>query len=86
MSTVEEILRAYVRKIYVRKSDRGNLWKVARKRRSWTSLNFAFKLNTFYLASILFTRVKFTHVYTHVKITRQWKSIHTCNRLCGTKN
>ena len=34
-----------------------------------------FKLNTLYLASILFTRVKFACVYTHVKSTRQWESI-----------
>ena len=40
----------------------GNVWKIARKRKSWTSLNFSFKLNTFYLASILFTRLKFTCV------------------------
>ena len=46
---------------------------MARKRKSWTSINFAFKLNTLYLASILFTWLKFTCVYTHVKIARQWK-------------
>ena len=27
---------------------------MARKRKSWTSINFTFKLNTLYLASILF--------------------------------
>ena len=32
------------------------------------------KLNTLYLASILFTRLKFTCLYTHLKIRRQWKS------------
>ena len=38
-----------MRKIYVRKQTRGNAWKVARKRKSWTSLNFSFRLSTFYL-------------------------------------
>ena len=51
------IFRAHVRKIYVGKYNRGNAWKVARKRKSWTSLNFSFKLSTFYLAYILFTRL-----------------------------
>ena len=50
-------LRAYVRNIYVRKVNRGNPWTVARKRKSWNSLNFTFNLNTLYLASILFTCV-----------------------------
>ena len=36
--------------------------KVARKRKSRTSLNFTFYLNTLYLVSILFTRLKFTCV------------------------
>ena len=49
------ILRAYEDKIYDR-----NLWKVARKRKSRTSLKFTFNLNTLYLASILFTWLKFT--------------------------
>ena len=35
-----------VRKIYVRKLNSGNTWKVSRKRKSWTSLNFSFNLNT----------------------------------------
>ena len=48
----------YVRKIYVCKQNRGNAWKVARKRKSWTSLNFSFKLSTFYLASILSIKVR----------------------------
>ena len=43
----------YVHKIYVRIFYRGSAWKIARKRKSWTSLNFSFKLGTFYLASIL---------------------------------
>ena len=30
------------------------------KRKNWTSLNFSFKLSTFYFAFILFTRLKFT--------------------------
>ena len=34
----------------VRKWNKGNAWKVARKRKSWTLLNFSFKLSTFYLA------------------------------------
>ena len=46
-------------KFYVRKWNRGNAWKVARKRKSWTSLNFSFKLSNFYLASILLTWLKF---------------------------
>ena len=46
----------------------------ARKSKIRTSLNFTFKSNTSYLVSILFTRVKFTSMLTHVKITRQWKS------------
>ena len=36
--------------------------KVTRKRKSRTSLNFTFYLNTLYLVSILFTRLKFTCV------------------------
>ena len=36
--------------------------KVARKRKSRTSLNLTFYLNSLYLASILFTRLKFTCV------------------------
>ena len=47
ISTVAQFLRAYVRKIYVHKKNRGNARKVARKRKSWTSLNFSFKLSTF---------------------------------------
>ena len=43
----------YVRKICVRILYKGSAWKIARKRESWTSLNFSFKLGTFYLASIL---------------------------------
>ena len=39
-----------------------------------TSLDFTFKLNTLYLVSVLFTREKFRCVYTHVKLTRKWKS------------
>ena len=31
------------------------MWKVARKRKRWTSLNLTFILNTLYLAPILFT-------------------------------
>ena len=53
---------AYVHKIYVRKWNRGNAWKIAHKRKSWTLLNFSFKFSTFYLASILFTWLKFTCV------------------------
>ena len=60
ISSVAQCLRAYVRKIYVRKWNRGNAWKVARERKSWTSLNFTFNLNTLYPASILFTWLKFT--------------------------
>ena len=56
------IVFTYVRKIYVRILNRGNVWKVARKPKSWTSLNTSFKLSTFYLASILFSRLKFTCV------------------------
>ena len=55
----------YMRKICVRKWNRGNVWKVVRKRKSSTPLNPTFKGDTSYLVSILFTRVK---------ITRQWKS------------
>ena len=58
----------------VRKLKGGNVWKIARKSKSLTSHNFIFKRNTSYLTSILFTRVKFTRVYQHVKITRQWES------------
>ena len=47
--------------------------KIARERKSWTSLNFSFKLSTFYLASILFTWLRFTCVNVRKK-TRQWKS------------
>ena len=39
-----------------------------------TSLNFTIKRNTSYLVFILFTRVKRTSMFTHVKITRQRKS------------
>ena len=45
----------------------------ARKSKSRTSLNFTIKRNTSYLVSILFTRVNLTSMFTHVKITRQWK-------------
>ena len=37
-------------------------WKAAPKRKSWTSLNLSFKLGAFYLASILFTWLKWTYV------------------------
>ena len=50
-----------------------NAWKIARKRKSWTSRNFTYKLITLYLASILFTQVKFSCVCTQVKSTRKWK-------------
>ena len=36
------------------KKNRGNVWKVASKRKSRTSLNLKFNLNTLYLASISF--------------------------------
>ena len=48
--------------------------KIARKSKSRTSLNFTIKRNTSYLVFILFSRVKLTSMFTHVKITRQWKS------------
>ena len=48
-------------------------WMVARKSKSWTSLNFTHKLNTLYPAPILFTRVKISCLHTHVKVTRKWK-------------
>ena len=32
------------------------------KRKNWTSLNFSFKLSTFYFAFILFTWLKFTYI------------------------
>ena len=48
--------------------------KIARKSESGTSLNFTIKRNTSYLVFILFSRVKLTSMFTHVKITRQWKS------------
>ena len=48
--------------------------KIARKSKSQTSLNFTIKRNTSYLVFILFSRVKLTSMFTHVKITRQWKS------------
>lgn len=46
-------------------------WMVARK--SWTSLNFTYKLNTLYPASILLRQVKISCVHKHVKVTRKWK-------------
>ena len=45
-----------------------------RESESGTSLNFTIKRNTSYLVFILFPRVKLTSMFTHVKITRQWKS------------
>ena len=50
-----------------------NAWKIARKRKSCTSRNFTYKLITLYLASILFTQLKFSCVFTLVKSTRKWK-------------
>ena len=44
---------------------KGNVWKVARKRKSRISLNFTFNLNNLHLASILFTWLKFTCVNVH---------------------
>ena len=52
----------YVRKINVCKWNRGNVLKVARKRKSRKSLNFTFNLKFLDLASILFTWLKFTCV------------------------
>ena len=46
-----------------RKYNIGNVWKVARKRKSWTSLNFYVYIQILYIASI-FTRVKFPWVRT----------------------
>ena len=48
--------------------------KIARKSESRTSLSFMIKRNISYLVFISFTRVKLTSMFTHVKITRQWKS------------
>ena len=48
-------------------------WMVARKRKSWTSLDFTYKLNTLYPVSILLRRVKISCVHTHVKVARKWK-------------
>ena len=55
-------MRTWVKFTFANKIDWGNAWKVARRRKSWTSLNFSFNLSTFYLASILFTWLKFTCV------------------------
>ena len=52
----------YVRKIHVRKQNRRTGWNFTCKLKSWTALNFSFTLRTFYLASILFTWLKFTCV------------------------
>ena len=46
-----------------RKYNIGNVWKVARERKSWTSLNFYVYIQILYIASI-FTRVKFPWVRT----------------------
>ena len=48
--------------------------KIACKSKSRTSLNFTIKRNTSCLVFILFSRVKLTSMFTHVKNTRQWKS------------
>ena len=45
--------------------NRGNVWKVARKRKSRISLNFTINLNNLYLASILFMWLKFTCINVH---------------------
>ena len=58
-------VHAYALKFFARKWSRGNVWKVARKRKSGMSLNFYVTRDLLYIASILFM---------HVKVTRQWKS------------
>ena len=42
--------------------------------KSWTSLNFSFKLSTFYLASILFTWLQFTCVAKNASVDSNLKS------------
>ena len=72
ISSVAWILRAYVRKIYVRKWNRGNAWNFARQRESWNSVNYVFKLSAFYLASSLFTWLKFAYVNVHGEKRVSW--------------
>ena len=59
----------------------GNAWKLARKRTSWTSLNFSFKLSSFYLASISFTWLKFTcvNVCSQKPVSRNQALTATCS-------
>ena len=49
-----------------------NVWNVARKHKSWTSLNFTFKLDT--LASILFPR-RASKIYVRVHALKNFSAV-----------
>ena len=42
--------------IYVRQQNRGNAWKVPRKRKSWTSLNFSFRSSALFILLLFYLR------------------------------
>ena len=74
------VILTWVKFTFANKIGRGNAWKVAHKRKSWTSLNFSFKLSTFYLASILFTWLKFTCVNVRNLELFSWNQPYRDNR------
>ena len=61
----------FFKTLYSPKYNRGNVWKVARARRSWTSLNF---YTWTFIHCFCFIYARRFDVRTHVKITRQWTS------------
>ena len=63
----------HVNFIYARKQNRDNVWKVTRKRKSWTSLNFHVYPWPFIHCLYFIYERKF-YVRSQGKVMRQWKS------------
>ena len=68
--------RAYARKFYVHKKNRGYVWKAMRKRKSWTLLN-SYVYAWPFIHCLYFIYALKIYVRSHEKITRQWKSTLT---------
>ena len=56
--------------------NKGSVWKITRKPKSWTSLNFYVYARPV-IHHLYFIYARKIYVRSHVKITRQWKSTLT---------
>ena len=67
------IFRGVRTKLYARKQNTGDVWKVTRKRKSWTSVNFSVYARPF-IHHLYYIYARKIYVRSHGKITLQWKS------------